>query len=295
MSHQVIIFFYWCIAFLGLGRQKLQGGLWGAGLGKTEHQVMRYLSSDNANDQKEMRWGQRLLLLGSYWTLGAQEQISQWQLAALTPWKINHCRQMHKKTTPHSVSHWSWWLNSHVFFLSTLQPVPRGPDVLTAVLLLWQNNTSGFVSAACGEEPQDLVPPLRTLLLLLLHGAEWAPSFWAFAVSKFQVWPLTGNSPWGIYFYSSRYKTWFMAYPLKVMELWLHKELYHQPFLVFSRHIWSPENLLTLEQHFSLICHRFWWAFLKTRISYTQCKSTSWFQNKYMSKYQRRPCKYILV
>lgn len=211
MSHQVIIFFYWCIAFLGLGRQKLQGGLWGAGLGKTEHQVMRYLSSDNANDQKKMRRGQRLLLLGSYWTLGAQEQISQWQLAALTPWKINHCRQMHKKTTPHSVSHWSWWLNSHVFFLSTLQPVPRGPDVLTAVLLLWQNNTSGFVSAACGEEPQDLVPPLRTLLLLLLHGAEWAPSFWAFAASKFQVWPLTGNSPWGIYFYSSRYKTWFMV------------------------------------------------------------------------------------
>lgn len=67
---------------------------------------------------------------------------------------------MHKKTPPQSVCHWSWWLNSHVLLLSTLQSVPQGPDVLTAVLLLWQNNTSGFVSGACGENPQNLVPPL---------------------------------------------------------------------------------------------------------------------------------------
>lgn len=62
-----------------------------------------------------------------------------------------------------------------------------------------------------------------------------------------------------------------------------------------SRHICSPETLLTLEQYFSLICHCFQWAFLKTKISYTQCKSTPWFQNKCMSEYQSWPCKYVLV
>lgn len=45
-----------------------------------------------------------------------------------------------------------------------------------------------------------------------------------------------------------------------------------------SRHICSPETLLTLEQYFSLICHCFQWAFLKTKISYTlhDSKISTW-------------------
>lgn len=50
---------------------------------------------------------------------------------------------------------------------------------------------------------------------------------------------------------SSRYKTWFILYTPKMMELWLHKEPYHQPFLVFNRYIFSPTTLLMLVQNYS--------------------------------------------
>lgn len=159
---------------------------------------------------------------------------------------------MHKKTSPQSVCHWSWWLNSHVLLLSTLQSVPRGPDVLTAVLLLWQNNTSGFVSGACGKNPQDLVPPLLSSCSFCTVQNEPA----VFEPLQCQ------NSRFGHSQETHLEELTFIpldtkpVHPLKVLEL-LHKELYHQPFLVFSRHIWSPETLLILEQHFSLICHCF--------------------------------------
>lgn len=187
---------------------------------------------------------------------------------------------MHKKTAPQSVFPWSWWLNSHVLLLPTLQSVPQGPDVLTAVLLLWQSNTCGFVSAASGENPQDLVPSL-------LSSCSFCPvqnELPAFEPLQHQ------NSRFG---HSQETHLRNLLLFLQIQNLIygisegagaVAQRAFPSAFPGASRYIWSPEILPTLE-HFSLICHHFQWAFLKTRISYTQCKSTSWFQSKYLSKY----------
>lgn len=159
---------------------------------------------------------------------------------------------MHKKKTPQSVFHWCWWLNSHVLFLSTLQSVPPGPDVLTTVLLLWQNNTSRFVSGACREKSTGPCPTI--VCSPLAPSALWRMSPQLFSLCSVKIPGLAAHRKLTLrnLLLFLWIKIWFMVYPLKVMELWLHKELYHQHFLVFSRSIWSPDTLLTLEQYFSL-------------------------------------------
>lgn len=46
---------------------------------------MRYLSSDNGNDQKRDEVGTKASPAGKLLNTWSPEQIAQWQLAALTP------------------------------------------------------------------------------------------------------------------------------------------------------------------------------------------------------------------
>ena len=101
------------------------------------------------------------------------------------------------------------------------------------------------------------VPPLCILPSLLLHHAEWARGVWASAMPNFQVWPVLWCKrarAWAAHleeFASIPPDTpWFTVYTLKMMELRLHNEPYHQPFLAFNKYICSPKTLLTLEQNY---------------------------------------------
>lgn len=269
MSHQVIIFSYWCITFLGLGWQKLQGGLRGAGLGKTEHQVMRYLSSDNVNDRKrdEVRTkASPAGKLSNSWSLGTGSSV-----AAGCPWLSQKLITADKCINRQHLN---------LFPTEAGEKIPMScsysPSNLCCEAQMCSQQSSccdrisvlapaHLPSGACGGSPQNPCPTTADSPFGpsgLCRMSAWCLSLCNVKLPGLpspvvQMGRSTSSSPWGICFYPSRYKAWFIVHTPKVMELWLHKKAYRQPFLVFNKYICSPKTLLTLEQIAHLSCYSF--------------------------------------
>lgn len=176
-------FFYWCITFLRLGWQKLQGGLWGAGLGKTEHHVMRYLSSDNVNDQKRDEVGTKASPAGKLsnsWSPGTDSSV-----AAGCPCLPKKLITADKCIKRHHLDLFPTEAGGKIPMSCSYPPsnLCREAQMCSQQprchVRISVPSPVDFPSGACAENPEDPCPTLRTLPSLPPHRAERPPGIWA--------------------------------------------------------------------------------------------------------------------
>lgn len=224
---------------------------------------MRYLSSDTVNDQKRDEVGTKASPAGKLsnsWSLGTDSSVAAG--CPRLPKKLitanKRIKRQHLNLFPTEVG--------GKIPMSCSYP-PSDPchetQMCSQQSCCWDRINvlapADLPSGACGENPQDPCP--TTAYSPFTPSAPRRMSSWCLSLCNVKLQGLaspvvqtntsTSSSPREICFHPYRYKTWFIVYTLKMMELWLHKERYHQPFLAFNKLHLQPKTLLTLEQNYS--------------------------------------------